>query len=110
MLIEFGRTNLIDKERKQPEEVKMLLEKVNMDGTAATYGSVKNKFSWPFPLVDLRIVDEDIRAQPQDGKTTVEVVVARAPWITAEYAKNPRATPALWRGCIMHTGEVGHID
>ena len=63
----------------------------------------------PLPLVDLRIVDEDMQAQPHDGETTGEVVV-RAPWLTAEYVKNPQATAALWRGGFMHTGDVGHID
>ena len=63
----------------------------------------------PLPLVDLRIVDEDMQVQPHDGETTGEVVV-RAPWLTAEYVKNPQATAALWRGGFMHTGDVGHID
>ena len=63
----------------------------------------------PLPLVDLRIVDEDMQAQPHDGETTGEVVV-RAPWVTAEYVKNPQATAALWRGGFMHTGDVCHID
>ena len=63
----------------------------------------------PLPLVDLRIVDENMQAQPHDGETTGEVVV-RAPWLTAEYVKNPQATAALWRGGFMHTGDVGHID
>ena len=63
----------------------------------------------PLPLVDLRIVDEDMQAQPHDGETTGEVVV-RARQLTAEYVKNPQATAALWRGGFMHTGDVGHID
>ena len=63
----------------------------------------------PLPLVDLRIVDEDMQEQPRDGTSTGEVVV-RAPWLTAEYVKNPEATTELWRGGYMHTGDVGHID
>ena len=63
----------------------------------------------PLPLVDLRVVDEDMVAQPRDGASTGEVVV-RAPWLTAEYVKNPEATAELWRGGYMHTGDVGHID
>jgi len=63
----------------------------------------------PLPLVDLRIVDEDMTEQPRDGSSTGEVV-ARAPWLTAEYVKNPQATAELWRGGFMHTGDVGHID
>ena len=63
----------------------------------------------PLPLVDLRIVDEEMAEQPRDGASTGEVVV-RAPWLTAEYVKNPAATADLWRGGFMHTGDVGHID
>jgi len=63
----------------------------------------------PLPLVDLRVVDEDMTEQPRDGSSTGEVV-ARAPWLTAEYVKNPQATAELWRGGFMHTGDVGHID
>ena len=67
------------------------------------------KTGWPLPLVDLRIVDEEMAEQPRDGASTGEVVV-RAPWLTAEYVKNPAATADLWRGGFMHTGDVGHID
>ena len=63
----------------------------------------------PLPLVDLRIVDEDMVDQPRDGASTGEVVV-RAPWLNAEYLKSPQATEELWRGGMMHTGDVGHID
>jgi len=63
----------------------------------------------PLPLVDLRIVDEDMTEQPRDGASTGEVVV-RAPWLNAEYLKSPQATADLWRGGMMHTGDVGHID
>ena len=63
----------------------------------------------PLPLVDLCIVDEDMREQPRDGASTGEVVV-RAPWLNAEYLKSPQATEELWRGGMMHTGDVGYID
>ena len=45
----------------------------------------------------------------RDGITTGEVV-ARAPWLNAEYLKNPDATCALWEGDWLHTGDVGHIN
>lgn len=50
MLVEFGRANLIDKARQQPEKVKMVLEKVGVDGVAATYDAVKSKLDQPIPL------------------------------------------------------------
>ena len=63
----------------------------------------------PLPLVDLRIVDEEMAEQPRDGASTGEVV-ARAPWLNAAYLKDEGASEALWRGGMMHTGDVGHID
>ena len=63
----------------------------------------------PLPLVDLRIVDEEMAEQPRDGASTGEVVV-RAPWLNAAYLKDEGASEALWRGGMMHTGDVGHID
>ena len=63
----------------------------------------------PLPLVDLRIVDEEMAEQPRDGASTGEVVV-RAPSLNAAYLKDEAASEALWRGGMMHTGDVGHID
>ena len=63
----------------------------------------------PLPLVDLRVVDEEMVEQPRDGVSTGEVVV-RAPWLNAAYLKDEAASEALWRGGMMHTGDVGHID
>lgn len=63
----------------------------------------------PLPLVDLRIVDENMDSLPNDGETTGEVVV-RSPWLTQGYLKNPETSAALWRGGYLHTGDIGHID
>ncbi len=50
MLVEFGKANLVNKARQQPEKVKMVLEKVRTDGLAATYDAVKSKLDQPLPL------------------------------------------------------------
>ncbi len=63
----------------------------------------------PLPLVDLQTVGAGMAELPRDGASTGEVVV-RAPWLNAEYVKNPAATEALWEGDYLHTGDVGHID
>ncbi len=63
----------------------------------------------PLPLVDIRIVDEDMTSLPNDGETTGEVVV-RAPWLTQGYLKNPESSAGLWRGGYLHTGDIGHLD
>lgn len=63
----------------------------------------------PIPMVDLMTVGQGMTEMPRDGVTVGEIVV-RAPWLNAEYVKNPQATDALWEGGYLHTGDVGHID
>ncbi len=63
----------------------------------------------PGPLVELRVVTPDFAEVAHDGKTTGEVV-ARAPWLTSGYIKNPEGSEALWRNGYLHTGDVGHMD
>jgi fatty-acyl-CoA synthase len=58
------------------------------------------------PLVQLRVVDPEMRDVAQDGVTTGEVV-ARAPWLTAGYLRDAAGTAALWAGDWLHTGDVG---
>ncbi len=60
---------------------------------------------WPIPLVDLMVVDPEMKPVPKDGKTMGEIVV-RAPWITYEYYKNPEKTKEAWRGGWFHTGDI----
>lgn len=50
MLVDFGRANMIDKARQQPEKVKMVLAKVQTDGLAATVDAVRSKLAQPLPL------------------------------------------------------------
>lgn len=50
MLVDFGKANLIDKARSQPDKVKMVLEKVQTDGLATTIDAVKSKLAQPLPL------------------------------------------------------------
>ena len=61
------------------------------------------------PLVDLRIVDDNMADLPHDGETVGEIVV-RAPWLTTGYLDNPEASETLWRGGYLHTGDVASID
>lgn len=63
----------------------------------------------PNPLVDLRVVDEQLRELPRDGRSTGEIVV-RAPWTTMSYLKDEQNSRALWAGGYLHTGDVGFID
>jgi len=50
MLVDFGKAGWIDKARSQPDKVKMVLEKVKIDGLSATYDAVKSKLDQPLPL------------------------------------------------------------
>ena len=50
MLVEFGKANLIDKARQQPEKVKQVLDKVRSDGLMPTIDAVRNKLGQPLPL------------------------------------------------------------
>jgi NADPH:quinone reductase-like Zn-dependent oxidoreductase len=50
MLVEFGKANLIQKARQQPEKVKQVLDKVKTDGLMPTLEAVFNKLEQPMPL------------------------------------------------------------
>jgi fatty-acyl-CoA synthase len=70
---------------------------------------VRAKAGRPIPLVDLRIVDEEMRDVPRDGKSAGEVVV-RAPWLTQGYLGDHRSSETLWRGGYLHTNDIASID
>lgn len=50
MLVEFGKANLIDKARQQPDKVKQVLDKMRTDGLMPTLEAVFNKLGQPLPL------------------------------------------------------------
>ena len=50
MLVEFGKANLLDKARQQPEKVRMVLDKVKTDGVVPTLEAVRNKLDQPLPM------------------------------------------------------------
>ena len=70
---------------------------------------IRCKTGLPVPMVELRVVDEEMNDLPHDGKTVGEVVV-RAPWLTQGYLKDSQNSEALWRGGYLHTGDIGAID
>jgi fatty-acyl-CoA synthase len=61
------------------------------------------------PLVDLRIVDPDMKNIPHDGKSAGEIVL-RAPWLTQGYFNNPEGSEQLWAGGYLHTSDIAVID
>jgi fatty-acyl-CoA synthase len=60
------------------------------------------------PLVELQIVDPEMKRLPHDGQSAGEIVV-RAPWLTGGYFDNPDASEQLWAGGYLHTNDIGVI-
>ncbi|MCP9494706.1 MAG: fatty acid--CoA ligase [Pyrinomonadaceae bacterium MAG19_C2-C3] len=83
----------------------MMIDDDDMDGQI----NIRTKAGLPVPLVDLRIVDDEMRDLPHDGKHTGEIVV-RAAWLTQGYLKDAPNSEQLWRGGFLHTGDIGSID
>jgi len=50
MLVEFGRSNVLDKARAQPDKVRDVIAKVRTDGLLTTIDAVKSKLATPVPL------------------------------------------------------------
>lgn len=50
MLVQFGRSGLLEKARRQPEKVKQVLDKIRTDGLATTVSAVRAKLDQPIPL------------------------------------------------------------
>lgn len=63
----------------------------------------------PIPLVELRVVDTEMREVPHDGHSCGEIVV-RSPWLTTAYQGEPEASRLLWHGGYLHTQDVGSIS
>jgi len=50
MLVDFGRSNIIQKGLKQPDKVKKIIEKISSDGIKPTIDSIFSKLDQPLPL------------------------------------------------------------
>ena len=50
MLVDFGKGNLLQKAKSQPDKVKQVIEKVQTDGLMPTVDAVRNKLDTPLPL------------------------------------------------------------
>lgn len=50
MLIDFGKANLLDKARQQPDKVRMVIDKVRTDGLVPTLEAVRSKLDQPLPM------------------------------------------------------------
>jgi fatty-acyl-CoA synthase len=59
--------------------------------------------------VDMRIVDDEGKIQPWDGKSVGEIQV-RGPWITSGYYNNPAGAVQFTADGWFRTGDVASID
>lgn len=50
MLVEFGKSNLFQKAKQQPDKVKEVINKIKTDGLRPTINAVFNKLGQPIPL------------------------------------------------------------
>ena len=50
MLVEFGKSNIFEKARSQPDKVRVVLDKIKTDGLQPTFEAVLNKLDRPLPL------------------------------------------------------------
>ncbi|MDR3554868.1 MAG: fatty acid--CoA ligase [Syntrophobacteraceae bacterium] len=70
---------------------------------------IKCRTGLPIPLVDLRVVDVTGQDLAKEEKLTGEVV-ARTPWLTQGYSKDPQRSEELWSQGWLHTGDIGYLD
>ncbi len=70
---------------------------------------LRTKTGVAIPLVDMKVVDENMNPLPQDGESVGEIVV-RTPWLTQSYYKEEEKSKDLWKGGYLHTGDVAYVD
>ena len=70
---------------------------------------IRVKAGVPVPMVDVRVIDAEGNPLPHDGVAKGEVV-ARSPWLTQGYLKEPAKGEELWAGGWLHTGDVASIE
>ncbi len=80
-------------------------EKADME----TQLDLLTRTGFPVPLVQLKIVDENMNEKPK-GKHNVGEIVVRAPWLTGGYFKVEERSKELWKGGWMHTGDIAYRD
>ncbi len=60
------------------------------------------------PFIEMRLMDDSGQFVPHDGQSLGEIV-ARGPWLTQGYYKEPERAEDLWRHGWLHTGDVASI-
>jgi predicted dehydrogenase/threonine dehydrogenase-like Zn-dependent dehydrogenase len=69
MLVEFGKSSLINKARQQPDKVKQVLDKIKSDGLLPTLENVFKRLEEPLPLGYCNVgIVEEVGANVEDIK------------------------------------------
>src|SRR6476661_3252328 len=84
------------------------VESKDLSGNPDEEVEIRTKAGRAAPLVDLRIVDPDMKDVPHDGKSSGEIVL-RSPWLTQGYFDNPESSEQLWAGGYLHTSDVAVV-
>ena len=84
----------------KPEDMELPLEQQT---------AIRVKTGIATPMVELEIVDPEGNPVPHDGQAKGEIV-ARAPWLTQSYFKEPEKGEQLWEGGWLHTGDVASME
>lgn len=82
-----------------------LKEKLSTDEEIAE----RIKTGRPIPFVETKLLDDDGKSLPFDGKSVGELVV-RAPWLTQGYFKEEDRSEELWKKGFLHTGDMAYIE
>jgi len=80
---------------------------VKWEGEERYEGQARTGFA--IPGVEIRVVDQDDKDVPRDGKSIGEVI-ARSDGVMAGYWKQPQSTAEALRGGWFHTGDMATID
>ncbi len=88
MLVEFGKSNYLQKAKQQPDKVKQVLDKVKTDGLMPTIHSVFNKLGEPIPLGYCNVGEVVAVGEGVSGFEVGDRVASNGPH--AEYVSVPK--------------------
>lgn len=76
---------------------------------ASSQSDIRIRTGRPMGLVQIKIVDDEMREVAHNGESTGEIVV-RSPWLTQGYFKDQKNSEILWHGGYLHTGDMANIN
>ena len=79
------------------------------DWPEARKDAVRSMQGFPAPLVEMRVISEDGREQPRDGRTPGELEV-RGPWVASSYYESPEEAGRWTADGWFRTGDMACID